>query len=72
MMMFFLTAVMGANSSFIAVFAYERGVANIGAYFIVYAIAMILSRPFIGKLIDRYGLSVAVFRPWRPWRHPWS
>ena len=61
MMMFFLTAVMGANSSFIAVFAYERGVANIGAYFIVYAIAMILSRPFIGKLIDCYGLSVAVF-----------
>lgn len=61
LMMMALTAVMGANSAFIAVSAYSREVQNIGLYFIVYALAMILSRPLVGKVVDRYGLRVVVF-----------
>lgn len=43
-------------NSFLALYAAERGVDNIGLYFTVNAVLMLFTRPFVGKLTDRYGL----------------
>ena len=42
-----------AISSFIALTAEERGVANIGLFFTVNAFALLFARPFFGRLSDR-------------------
>ena len=42
-----------AVSSFIALTAAERGVANIGLFFTVNAFTLLFARPFFGKLSDR-------------------
>ena len=52
-----LTAGGSSVGSFLVVFAREQGVtSNVGLYFTISAITMMVSRPYIGKLIDRYGL----------------
>lgn len=50
----------GAVVSFIALYAEQRGINNIGPFFTVYAIALFISRPFFGRLSDRKGHAVAV------------
>jgi MFS family permease len=45
----------GTITTFIALHAAEQGVPEIAWYFVVYAITTIVSRPFIGKIIDRHG-----------------
>lgn len=42
-------------NSFLALYAAQRGVDNIGMYFTVNAVLMLISRPLIGTLTDRYG-----------------
>lgn len=43
--------------SFIYLFAREQGVAgNVGLYFTVSAVTMLITRPVVGKLTDRFGL----------------
>ena len=45
------------TSSLLVIFAREQGVtSNIGLYFTVASITMVISRPIIGKLTDRFGL----------------
>ena len=36
-------------------YAKELGIAGIGTYFTVYAVVLLFSRPFGGKLVDKYG-----------------
>lgn len=43
-------------NSFLALYAAERGVDNIGLFFTVNALLMLLSRPLTGRLADKYGL----------------
>lgn len=43
-------------NSFLALYAAERGVDNIGLYFTVNAVLMLVSRPLTGSFADRYGL----------------
>ena len=45
----------GAVTTFIALHAVAQGVPEITWYFVVYAITTVVSRPFIGKIIDRHG-----------------
>lgn len=52
---FFVAITYGALTSFIALYAAERGIRNIGLFFMIYAISLILSRPGLGKLNDRFG-----------------
>jgi MFS family permease len=43
--------------SFLIIFAREQGVTgNIGLYYTVSALTMLITRPFLGKLTDRFGL----------------
>lgn len=38
----------------------EKGIENIGLFFTVYALSLMISRPYFGKLSDRKGYSAAV------------
>ncbi len=57
---FFVTMTYGAIVSFIALYANQRQVENIGLFFTVYAAALLISRPYFGRLTDKKGASFAV------------
>ena len=50
----------GTVNAFIAIFAQLRGVQNPGFYFMVQAIALLVSRAFAGRLADQYGRPVVI------------
>lgn len=55
-MLFFLAMTFCIINSFLIIFGGEQGVENIGYYFTVYAATLLVTRPMIGKLTDRFGL----------------
>ena len=55
LMMLMLSAGASSVSYFLILFSETRGVPNIGLFFTVLALVMLLSRPLAGKLDDRYG-----------------
>ncbi|MFZ7104089.1 MAG: MFS transporter [Peptococcaceae bacterium] len=57
---FFITMTYGAIVSFIALYAGQKQVENIGLFFTIYAVALLISRPYFGRLTDRKGTSFAV------------
>lgn len=59
--MFFISASYGSITGFISLYAVDRGISNIGIFFMVFAAAMLISRPFFGRLIDRHGFNAAVY-----------
>lgn len=58
--MFFLTACYGSLVTFLAIHAAARGVENVGLFFTAYALAVALSRPFLGRFVDRRGYAVVL------------
>ena len=56
----FVTMTYGAIVSFIALYAGQRGIENVGPFFTVYAAALFFSRPYFGRLTDHKGYAVAV------------
>jgi len=62
LLLFFITFTFGGIASFLPLHAAERDVAGIETYFVVYAIFVMLSRIFAGKIYDRKG-HVFVFPP---------
>jgi MFS family permease len=50
----------GVVNAFISIYAQPRGLPNPGVYFMVEAIAMVLSRIFLGRLADRHGRASAI------------
>ena len=63
-MMALLSMAYACVSSFLVIYATDKGInqTSVGLYFTVYAVVMLFSRPFVGKLTDRYGL-VRTFIP---------
>lgn len=59
--MFFVSASFGSITGFISLYAADRGIANIGVFFMIYSVAMVLSRPIFGRLIDRFGFGAAMY-----------
>ncbi|NYB72956.1 MFS transporter [Sedimentibacter hydroxybenzoicus DSM 7310] len=57
---FFVTMTYGSIVSFIALYAEQRQVENIGLFFTVYAAALLISRPYFGRMTDKKGTSFAV------------
>ena len=47
---------MAAIGTFLAVYAIKIGVTGIGIYFSVNAVTMLVTRPFLGYLTERFGL----------------
>lgn len=55
---FFLSMANYNINSFLAIYGAERGCeTNIGYFFTVYALTMLASRPLVGKLADKYGMT---------------
>jgi MFS family permease len=55
----FLAIVYSALLSFVSVYANEIHLANVASlFFVVYAVILLLSRPFTGKWLDQYGPNV--------------
>lgn len=52
---FFIGLGFTSINSFFLVYAEERGIVNASLYFTVYALAMLATRPLIGKLSDKFG-----------------
>jgi len=53
--MFFICLTYGALMTFITLYAVQENIKNIGPFFTVLALTLLLSRPNSGKLADRYG-----------------
>ncbi|MFD1606296.1 MFS transporter [Oceanobacillus luteolus] len=61
-LMFFITATFGGIATFLPLHAWERNVDGIATYFLVYAIFLMISRTFAGKVYDKKG-HLYVFLP---------
>jgi len=61
-LMFFMTMCFGGIASFLPLYAEEKGIGGIEWYFIIYALALMLSRTFSGRIYDLKGHQ-AVFIP---------
>lgn len=60
--MFMVTTAYGSAVTFMALYAKQHGIENIGPFFIVYATALMLTRPNIGKIVDKHGYgSIVLF-----------
>ncbi|MTI80537.1 MAG: MFS transporter [Firmicutes bacterium] len=57
---FLTTTTYGAIVSFIALFAGQMGIENIGIFFSVYAVVLTLTRPITGMLLDRKGYDIVM------------
>src|SRR5690625_2156433 len=53
--LFFITLTFGGIASFLPLYAAEKGIQGIQLYFVFYALFLMLSRIFAGKLYDRKG-----------------
>lgn len=58
--MFMITCCYGATVTFVAIYAHSMDIAGIGVFFTVYALSLIITRPYVGKLIDKKGFGSAL------------
>lgn len=61
-LMFFITVTFGGIASFLPLYAAQKEIGGIQLYFLIYALALMLTRTFAGKVYDRRG-HVAIFLP---------
>lgn len=61
-LLFFITVTFGGIASFLPLYAAQKGIASIESYFLVYAIFLMVSRTFAGKVYDQKG-HLYVFLP---------
>jgi MFS family permease len=59
-MMFLVGLSYGAVISFIAIYAEEFGIGNIGPFYTSFAVCVLLSRLFAGRLVDRRGPDIVM------------
>ncbi|WP_160725718.1 MFS transporter [Bacillus sp. USDA818B3_A] len=61
-LMFFITVTFGGIAAFLPLFAADKHISGIQIYFLLYALALMITRTFAGQLYDRKGHQ-AVFIP---------
>lgn len=61
-LLFFITVTFGGIASFLPLYATQKGIEGIGTYFLIYALFLMVSRTFAGRLYDAKG-HIAVFLP---------
>ena len=59
-LMFCLSFSFGSIISFLPLFAYSQGIEKIGVFFSVYAAVILVTRPAVGKIVDRFGFDVTI------------
>lgn len=57
----FFSACSGLDNTFIALIGRERSIAGFSLFFTAYSVAMFLTRPVFGKLLDRKGLDLVIY-----------
>ncbi|GIN88652.1 MFS transporter [Heyndrickxia sporothermodurans] len=62
LLLFFITVTFGGIASFLPLYTAQKGITGIQWYFLIYALALMLTRTFTGKLYDKKGHQ-AVFIP---------
>lgn len=60
LVMFFVSLTFGSVIAFLPSYGVARGIENIGAFFIVYSITVLISRLTTGKLADRHGFMIVL------------
>ena len=53
--MLFVTACYGAMTSFVPIMSAGRGIENVQWFFVIEAVAVVCSRPLMGKFVDKHG-----------------
>ena len=61
-LLFFITVTFGGIASFLPIYSAQKGISGIHWYFLLFAIALMISRTFAGRLYDQRGHQ-AVFLP---------
>lgn len=56
-----ITMSWGAVVTFLALYGAQKSVSNVGLYFTAFAVSSLLTRPFVGRLVDRKGFSVGIW-----------
>jgi MFS family permease len=59
-LIFFINLTYGAIVAFVALYAAQFGIRNIGIFFTVFALALLVARPAFGRLVDRKGFDIAM------------
>lgn len=59
-LIFFIGIVISSINTYLALYAAERGIGNIGFFFAVQSVAVLLSRLINGKLADRRGYAIVI------------
>lgn len=54
-LMFFITITFGGIAAFLPLYTVEKHIAGIQLYFLIYALALMITRTFAGQLYDRKG-----------------
>jgi len=57
---FFITMTYGAVVAFLALYAAQQGISNIGSFFTIYALTLALARPICGRFADRIGFDYVI------------
>lgn len=60
LVIFFVTMTYGAVVSFLALYAAQQGIKNIGPFFTVYALTLMIIRPLAGRLSDKKGFGFVI------------
>ncbi len=57
---FFVSMTHGPILTFITLYASEQGITNIGPFFTVFASVLFITRPFVGRYSDKYGIPTLI------------
>ena len=58
---FFVTATYGALITFLALYGAEKSIENIALFFAANAVSILITRPFVGKLVDKKGYGFGIW-----------
>lgn len=59
-LMFNLSFSFGSIASFLPLYAETLGLPNIGLFFSLYALTILITRPLVGKAVDKFGFDIAI------------
>ncbi len=59
--MMFSFAAYAISNAYMVPYAAEKGFLGIGAFFTIYAVVTLISRPLSGKIVDRFGASFIIY-----------
>lgn len=59
-LLFFTAMAYGGVISFLPLYAAQKGINDVGAFFVIYALSILITRPTVGKMVDRFGFDVTI------------